>query len=209
MDEWETRLADWERRFSKWSAVYEREYRRCLGRRSRFWRRPARAAREECEAEARRAAGAGTPVELFAMFDALGADYLAAELPQDAAKLRAWIGQQPALFRALWSYVEQASALIRSAADGRRLELALAGISLDDGRVLADQRDAALGRIYLAARRAGIDPGPALRKVAARSNPGSGGGGAHTREVLEGFEGSFYFEREVRPELAGRALSSQ
>lgn len=143
------------------------------------------------------------------MFDALSADYLAAALPQDAAKLRAWIGQQPALFRALWSYVEQASVLIRSTADGRRLELALAGISLDDGRVLADLRDAALGRLYLAARRAGIDPGPALRKVAALSNPGTGGGGAHTREVLEGFEHSFYFEREVRPELAGRALSSQ
>ena len=204
MDEWETRLADWERRFSNWSAVYEREYRRCLKRCGRPWRRPSPAALEECEAEARRAAGAGIPIELFAMFDALAGDYLAAELPQDAAKLRAWIGQQPALFRALWSYVEQASELIRDRADDRRLELALASISLDDGRVLSDQRDAALGRIYLAARRAGIDPGPALRKVAARSNPGTGGGGAHTREVLDCFERSVFFEREVRPKLAGR-----
>jgi hypothetical protein len=201
MSDWQTRLDEWERRLAAWNAVHEREYRQALGRRRRFLRRPSREAIEAAEAEALRAAGADTPVELFALLDALAADYLAAELPQDQAKLRAWIGARPALFRALWSYAEQAPGLIRSAADARRLELALAAVSLDDGRIGSDRRDAALGALYLAARRAGIDPAPALRSVAARSNPGTGGGGAHTRQVLAGFERSFYFEREVRPKL--------
>jgi hypothetical protein len=201
MNDWQTKLGEWERRLAAWNAAYEREYRRALGRRRRFLRRPAPEAIAAAEAEALRAAGADTPVELFALFDALASDYLAAELPQDQAKLRAWIGAEPELFRALWSYAEQAPGLIRSASDGRRLELALAAVSLDDGRIGSDRRDAVLGALYLAARRAGIDPLPALRAVAARSNPGTGGGGAHTRQVLEGFQRSFYFEREVRPKL--------
>jgi hypothetical protein len=202
MSDWELRLVVWERRLGRWNEDYERELGRRLREARRFLRRPSPDRVAAAEADARRAAGEQTLVELFALFDELAGDYLAAELPQERAKLRAWIGAEPLLFRALWSYVEQAPELIRGPADERRLELALAAVSLDDGRVDARQRDAALGRLYLAAARAGIDPRPAFQKVAARSNPGTGGGGAHTRAVLEGFPRSFYFEREVRPRLA-------
>jgi hypothetical protein len=203
MTDWLSRLDEWEHRLSRWEEDYRRALRERLGEARRFLRRPSADRAAAAAADARRAAGEQTLVELFALFDELAGDYLAAELPQDRAKLRAWIGAKPALFRALWSYVEQSPELIRSAADERRLELALAAVSLDDGRVDGRQRDAALGSLYVAAARAGIDPVPAFQKVAARSNPGTGGGGAHTRTVLADFASSFYFERTVRP-LLGR-----
>jgi hypothetical protein len=202
MRDWETMLADWNRRLVVWNEVYDREFTRLFKKQRGLFRRPSPEQREAAAAEARRLAGEDTMVELFATFDELCGEYLAADLPQDNAKLRAWIGAAPEPFEALWSYVEQAPELIRNADDAERLELALAAVSLDDGRVDALQRDEALGHLWLAARRAGIDPKPAFLRVAAHSNPGTGGGGSQTRQVLENFDRSFHFERHVRGKLS-------
>jgi hypothetical protein len=202
MKDWAPSMDEWERRLTEWNAAFQREYRREIRARRGLFRRPSAGGEEQAAAEARRLAGEETMVALFAFFDELCRDYLAAVLPQDDAKLRAWIGDRPALFDALWSYAEQAPELIRDAGDGERLELGLAAVSLDDGRVDLHQRDSVLGRLYLAARRAGIDPQPAFRKVAAHSNPGTGGGGAFTRQALEDFDRSYYFEQHVRQPLS-------
>ena len=202
MKDWETILADWNRRLTAWNEVYDREFRGLIRKQRGLFRRPDAEALEAAADEARRHAGEDTMVELFGTFDELCREYLEAELPQHHAKLRAWVGMNPEPFEALWSYVEQAPELIRNADDVERLELALAAVSLDDGRVDANQRDAALGKLYLAARRAGIDPVPAFEKVAAVSNPGTGGGGAETRRVLEHFDRSLHFEQHVRRRLS-------
>jgi len=202
MDEWIEKLAPWNARLEEWNQGFHREYRRLARQRSGLFRRLSAADEEELAAEARRAAGEALLVELFELFDGLCGAYLAAALPQHAAQVRARVGQLPALFNALWSYVEQAPELIRGAGDARRLELALAAVSIDDGRVDIEQCEAALGRLYLAASRAGIDPKPHFAAAAAVSNPGTGGGGSRTRELLAGFDRSFYFQRHVRPQLA-------
>ena len=202
MNDWSTKLEEWDRRLSAWNAVYHREYRRALKSKTGLFKRPSEADQAAASSEAAKAAGEDTMVELFATFDELCGEYLELELPQEHAKLRAWVGEQPEVFNALWSYVEQTPELIRNADDGHRLELGLAAVSLDDCRVENGQRDRALGRLYLAARRAGIDPKPAFEKVAAISNPSTGGGGAQTQQVLAGFDRSFYFEHHVRKQLA-------
>ena len=202
MNDWSQKLEQWNARLAEWNADYEREYRRLIKSKSGLFRRPSPEDREAAAAAAAKAAGEDTMVELFATFDTLCREYLELELPQQHAKLRAWVGEQPELFNALWSYVEQAPDLIRNAEDGERLELALAAVSLDDSRVDQHQRDEALGRLYLAAWRAGIDPKPAFAKVAAISNPSSGGGGSFTRQALESFHRSFYFEHNIRQKLS-------
>ena len=202
MNDWAKTMDEWERRLADWNAAFQREYRRLIKGKRGLFRRPTAADEEQAAAEARRLAGEDAMVELFACFDALCRDYLAAELPQDNAKLRAWIGDRPALFNALWSYAEQGPELVRGQGDGERLELALAAVSLDDSRVDLIQRDDLLGRLWLAARRAGLDPRAAFAKVAAHSNPGAGGGGTFTRQALEDFDRSFHFEHHVRPKLA-------
>jgi hypothetical protein len=202
MDEWIEQLAPWNERLEAWNHGFHSEYKRLARKRSGLFRRLSDADEEEIAAEARRAAGEDLLVELFGFFDGACGAYLEAELQQHHAMLRAKIGEQPALFNAVWSYVEQAPELIRSAADGRRLELALAAISIDDGRVDLEQCQAALGRLYVAASRAGLDPKPGFQAAAAVSNPGSGGGGSRTRELLAGFDRSFFFEQNVRAQLS-------
>jgi hypothetical protein len=202
MDEWLEQLARWGARLDEWNQGFHREYRRLARSRTGLFRRLSAADEAEIAAEARRAAGEDILVDLFGFFDGLCGAYLAAELAQHRAKVRKLVGEHAALLNALWSYVEQAPELIRGADDARRLELALAAVSIDDGRVDIEQFENALGRLYLAASRAGIDPAPHFAAAAKVSNPGSGGGGAGTRALLEGFDRSYSFEHNVRPQLS-------
>ncbi len=181
---------------------FRREYKRLARQRSGLLRRLSVAEREEIAADARRAAVEELLVELFGFYDGLCGAYLATELPQHSALLRANLGEQPALFEAFWSYAEQAPELIRGADDGRLLELGLAAVSLDDDRVDLQQCEAVLGRLYLAATRVGLDAKPHFAAVAAVSNPGTGGGGSRTQGLVAGFDRSFYFEQHVRPQVS-------
>ena len=202
MEEWREKINAWGERVDAWNEGFHREYRRLRRKHAGLFRQLSAADEEEVAAEARRTAGEDFLVELFAFLEELCGTYRATELPQDAAKLRAWIGGHTGLMGSLWSYVEQAPELIRSSEDAERLDLALAAVSLDDGRVDLEQQRAALGRLYLAARHAGIDPQPHFAAAAAVSNPGTGGGGSFTRQELEEFDRSLYYRRNVRPQLS-------
>ena len=55
-----------------------------------------------------------------------------------------------------------------------------------------------LGRLYIAATRAGIDPKPYFADAAAVASPSASGGGTMLREILEGFDSSPYFREVVK-----------
>jgi hypothetical protein len=85
------------------------------------------------------------------------------------------------------------------------LDRGLAAASIEDRR--SDYRDwlVSVGDLYIAAHKASIDPTPALRRMAERSNPephraAQGPGG--TRESLAHFEQSAYFGTSVLPRLS-------
>jgi hypothetical protein len=202
MEDWQEKIEAWSARVDEWNEGFHQEFRSLRRKRAGLFRRLSAADEEELAAEARRAAGEGFLVLLFGFLDELCSAYRETELPQDAAKLRAWVGEHTGLMGALWSYVEQAPELVRSADDGARLDLALAAVSLDDTRVDVEQQRAALGRLYIAASRAGIEPEPHFDSAAAVSNPGTGGGGSNTREALAEFRSSYYFREHVRPQLS-------
>jgi hypothetical protein len=202
MEEWHDKITAWGDRVDEWNGVFHQEFRTLRRKRAGLFRRLSSADEEELAAEARRAAGEGFLVLLFGFLDELCSAYRETELPQDAAKIRAWVGEETGLMGALWSYVEQTPELIRSADDGGRLDLGLAAISIDDGRVDLELQRAALGRLYIAATRAGIDPAPHFEAAARVSNPGAGGGGTFTRRAIGEFDRSFYFREHVRPQLS-------
>jgi hypothetical protein len=122
-------------------------------------------------------------VEVSAFFDELCRYFINPEGAESAIRergvIRARLGQAEALFEAFWEYAAANPGLIRGPQDTERLELALAALSIDDARVDIELLREAMGRIYVAARRAGIDPKPHIEKIAAISNKGMTGGGAY------------------------------
>jgi hypothetical protein len=201
MEEWQAKLAHWEQRLAEWNRSFEERYAR-LARDRKRWLRPLSAAeKEEIAAAARKLTGEELAVELFAFLSALCDAYVAAPMPQDRAKTRAWVGAGPNLLNAVWNYATQAPELIRGPHDAPMLTRGLAAISLDDVR--SDYQDVleALARLWIAARKAGLDPKPEFERVARASNPGMGGGGAFMQRTLLEFESSSYFRDHVRPRL--------
>jgi len=201
MENWRERMEQLEPRLQAWDRECAREFARLRKERRRRFRKLDARTEAELAAEARRRTGEDLLRELFLFFDELGDAYLAEKLPQVRANMRAQIGMHDALFRALWSYAEQQPELIQGPADDRRLRLALAAVSLDDLRVDVKLLHALLGRLYLAAARAGVDPDSRFAAVAAVSNPSTGGGGARMQQFLEGFRDSLYFKERVQREL--------
>lgn len=90
---------------------------------------------------------------------------------------------------------------MRKPSDELAVRRALAAISIVDLRVDYNAALATLGRLWLAARKAGLDPKPHFAAVAAISNPGMGGGGACAAEILSDFDETAYFRNHVKPLL--------
>jgi hypothetical protein len=193
-------------RNAAWSGSLEQAYVRLKRERCGRWRKPSPEQHEAIAAEARREAGQGFERELAAFFDELCDAYLAEPLPQNRAKLRADVGNDPPLHAALWTYAAASAELVRGEADQQRLDRALAALSLDDLRTDVEQVDSLLARLWIQAVRARLDPKAAFARVAAISNPSMGGGGAFFCQQLTGFEESLAYKRDVVPEL--RRLSA-
>jgi hypothetical protein len=203
MADWSETMRARESELAGWEARCRAEYER-LGRARglmRFFRPLAPAERESMERAALAAAGDVEPRAAHAFLDELAGLYLAEKSPQVRAAMRAAIGNSDALFRTLWDYAEQTPDLVRGPSDETRLRRGLAAIALDDMRVDVRRLDELLGRIYVTATRSGIEPGPIFQAVAAVSNPGAAGGGAHMRSFLADFEGSLHFKQHVAPRL--------
>jgi len=201
MDELLKKLEEWDGRLAAWNELFHRNYRRLARRFSGWFRKRSAEEEERLAAEARRQTGEEVLVELFAFLDEFCIAYLEAKLPQDQAKARKIVGESPDLMTAVWSYVAQSIDLVRRASDGDRLRRALAAFSIEDLRVDLELAEETAGKAWLAAVRAGLDPAPAFQEAAAASNPGTGGGGAYTRQFLAEFGDSLHFRTHVRPEL--------
>ena len=194
IDEWRPRLAAWQRRF-------DQEYAALARKRKGLFRKLSAGERDELATLARRAAGEELAVELHAFLIELVDAYLAEKLPQPRAKVRAWIGANEELLAAVWSLALQSCDGVRRPSDVGELRRALAALSIDDLRTDYNAVVEVLGRLWLAARKAGIDPAPHFAAVAELSNPGMGGGGACTAQLLDEFGASAYFREHVRPLL--------
>ena len=204
IDELRERVREMDRRQANWNEMFHRAYARVRRERVGRFRRPSPAQDEEIAAEACRVTGEDFALEMFGFIDDLCDAYLAEELPQNHAKLRADVGSLEAMLPALWAYAAQNIGLVRGVEDELRLVHALCAVSLDDMRADSQDVDAMLARAWLAGVRAGLDPAACFARVAAVSNPGMGGGGAFLQAHLESFQGSLAFRRQVVPELARR-----
>jgi hypothetical protein len=202
--DWETKLAELDRRLAEWYRRFDAEVARLARGARRLFRKPDPARLSQAETAARQSVGEELLREVAAFLDRLSADYLQA-LPGERARIRARIGSHEAIFRFHWSFCASQPDAIRGPDDTERLRLALAAVSIDDLRS-TDVRavDELLGRLWLAAERAGIEPAPVFAEVATVSNRATGGGGAHFRERLEGFERSVHFRDVVQPQRAKR-----
>lgn len=202
--DWENELAELDRRLADWYRRYDAEYKRLARGARRLFQKPDPARLAQADAEARQSVGDALLREVASFLDGLSADYLAA-LPGERARIRARIGSHEAIFRFYWPFVASQPAAVRGPGDVERLRLALAAASIDDLRS-TDIRavDELLGELWLAAERAGIDPAPVFQEVAAVSNRATGGGSAHFRDRLAGFEGSLHFKEAVQPRRSKR-----
>lgn len=200
-DEWKGRIEAWQERLAGWQRTFDERY-AALARRRRGWfRKLAAAEREEIADQARREAGEEVAVELFAFLRDLADAYLAEPLPAPRAKVRAWIGADPTTLNAAWSFAAQSLELVRGADAETSFRRGLAALSIVDLRVDFNELQELLGRYWIAGRKAGLDSKAHFESVAALSNPGMGGGGAHMAQALRDFGSTAYFRDRIRPQL--------
>src|SRR2546423_427532 len=144
--------------------------------------------------------GPGPKEEAFALLDEICDGYVRADA-QRCALVRGVIHEHE-IRRLLGEYARHCARLLEKGGRPEWLERALAGVSIDDQRV--DYRDwlMALGDVYLAARTAGLDPSPALKRIGALSNAeGHRATPTPTNEALARFEESAYFATSILPRM--------
>jgi hypothetical protein len=203
MEDWEDRLRAFEARLREWKRSVEENLERLKRERlpRRFLRKHRPGELQPLVEEARRAAGLAILGELAALFDAI-ADRYQEVLPQERARMRARVGIEETVFELFWDYVSAGPQFVRDARSDASLRRALAALSIHDLRTDIEQVNELLAELVIVATQARLDWRAALASVAKVSNRGTGGGGAHMREHLEGFERSDYFARHVRGKLA-------
>ena len=144
--------------------------------------------------------GAGPKEEVFALLDEICDAYVKAD-PQRCALIRGVVHQHE-LRRLLGEYVGHCARLLEKGGRPQWLLRALAAASIEDQRV--DYRDwlMALGDVYLAARTAGLDPSPELKRIGALSNvEGHRATPMPTSDALARFEESAYFATSILPRM--------
>ncbi len=201
MNEFQPRIEEWRERLAVWQRRFDDEYASLARRRKGLFRSLSTAEQHELADAARLSVGEQVPVELHAFLVELVDAYLAEKLPAQRAKTRAWIGATGEMLNSTWSFAEQ---LLANVQDERGLRRALAALSIHDLRGDYNAVVEQLGRAWLAASKAGLDPAPHFAALAALSNPGMGGGGACLGALLAEFSRSAYFRANVKP-LLGRA----
>ncbi len=201
MEEWNDKIVAWRKDLSVWQERFDDEYAKLARRRRGWFGKLSQGELEEIAALARQSAGEQQAVDSFRFITELCDTYLAEALPQNRAKTRAWIGCEALSTNAVWSYALQAIELLPRQANENVLRRGLAAVSIVDLRVDYNAFLGALGRLWIAARKAGLDPKPHFEAVAKLSNPGMGGGGACVGELLMSFASTSYFRDNVRPLL--------
>lgn len=131
--------------------------------------------------------------------DQMCAAYLEAP-PADRETIRQAFAENRTLLNALIGHIYRAASRIQDVEDSQWLLVGLAAASIEDQRT--DFRDVlvALGELYMAAARAGIDNRSHFKTVAALST-GKAKGGRNTRSLIGGFRQSAHFKQSVAPRL--------
>lgn len=205
MDDWKQRIEAWQRRLADWQRNFDERYAELARKRRGWFRKLSQAELEEIAGQARREAGEEVAVELFAFVRDLCDAYLAEPLPAPRAKVRAWIGADPATLNAVWSFGAQSLELLRGPDAPASFRRGLAALSIVDLRVDFNELQDLLGRYWVEGRKAGLDSKAQFAAVAALSNPGMGGGGAYMAQTLREFDATSYFRDRVRPMLPRHA----
>ena len=144
--------------------------------------------------------GPGPTEEVFALLDQICDAYLRADA-HGCALIRG-VMQEHEMRRLLGEYVGHCARLLEKGGRPEWLDRALAAASIDDQRV--DYRDwlVAVGDVYVAARTAGVDPSPALKRIGALSNAvGHRASPTPTSDALSHFEQSAYFLTSILPRM--------
>jgi len=205
MDDWNEKIEAWRLQLAGWQRRFDDEYSKLARKRRGWFGKLSQGELDEIAELARKAAGEDMAVESFRFVSQLADAYLAESLPQNRAKVRAWIGCDGLTTNAVWSYALQAIEMLPRTGDEAMLRRGLAAVSIVDMRVDYNAFLDALGRMWIAARKLDLDPKPHFDAVAKLSNPGMGGGGACVGEILRDFSSSSYFRDHVRPRLTRAA----
>jgi hypothetical protein len=115
-------------------------------------------------------------------------------------ELRAGVANFPTLLRALNQYIGWSQERIKGNEDRIHLRRALAAASLEDNRVNFKEMYLALGRLYEACVKSGVQPSLEFVKIAYLSNPEKNRG-TSMQEFLANFEESAFFKKDVEPRL--------
>ena len=194
----EERIAAFDGPISRWQAARERAFTAKFN--PKEGNLSTLMARLPPAAAAAAGVGPGPEEEVFALLDEICDGYVRADARR-CALVRAVIHQHE-VRRLLGEYVGHCARLLEKGGRPQWLDRALAGASIEDQRV--DYRDwlMSLGDVYVAARTAGIDPSPALKRIGALSNAeGHRATPTPTSAALSGFEQSAYFATSILPRL--------
>lgn len=140
--------------------------------------------------------------ELLKLLDHIMDEYLRADETTRGAIRGAFNGKDRVLY-SLDNYIARAADKLAAGDGPHWLHRGLAAASILDGRLDLHDTQVNLGYLYRAAARAGLDPVPAFREVAALSSNVYPGKMGSTREMLETFHKSDYFREAVEPDLNG------
>lgn len=134
--------------------------------------------------------------------DSVCASYLKSSGPI-REQMRTEVSKSRPLLDALLAHSYRCAELLHEPSDREYLRTGLASIALQDNRI--DFRDTyfALGALYLAAIKAGIQPSLELYKVGSLASESSHTSRPKdsTRHFLQAFEESAFFKAEVQPKL--------
>lgn len=164
---------------------------------------PAEAILKQIQTDRRERVISGVPDpqrELVDLLDVIAEEYLRADETMRGAIRGAFNGKDRVLYL-LDNYIARAADQISSGGDTKWLQLGLAAASMLDGRLDLHDTQVNLGYLYRAAARAGIDPLPAFRDVAALSSSAYPGKMGSTQAMLATFHESDYFRQSVAPDL--------
>ncbi len=139
---------------------------------------------------------------LHATLDTICDYYLAAsEVEREALRLH--LGIRPDALSEMLNHINWAAGRAAAGEAHQWVLRGLAAASLQDSRISPQEIAAALGGLYLAGSRAGIQVTLCFQDVAALSNP-IRGRQVHAppmRAILASFEHSAYFQENVKPKL--------
>jgi hypothetical protein len=163
-------------------------------------RKPKLLSRLPTAAAAAAGVGRGPQAEVFAVFDEV-CDLYSRSDAQRCALIRG-IVQIHEAYRLVVDYCAHCAKMLEQSRRAEWLDRGLAAASIDDQRIDYRAWLVSVGGLYVAARKAAIDPTPAMERMAQRSNPDvHESNGTSTREMLAGFERTAYFGMSILPSL--------